>query len=86
MRCLIFAQGHRVRLKQCCDRDEAQRRIYAAAFGKAPKFYAFWRTLQAYRVSLEHGTTLVLSPDHEFFEFLAPSHEENPLGRLPNLP
>ena len=59
--------------------------IYASAFGKAPKFYAFWRSLQAYRVSLDRGMTLVLSPNHEFFEFLAPALGEAGAGEPVNL-
>jgi len=47
--------------------------IYAAAYSRAPEFYAFWRSLEAYRVSLGEGTTLVLSPEGGFFEFLDPS-------------
>jgi membrane protease subunit HflC len=45
-------------------------RIYADAFGKNPDFFAFYRSMQAYRESLAgHDTTLVLSPDSEFFRF-----------------
>lgn len=44
--------------------------IYANAFSRAPDFYAFYRSLQAYRVSLQgDNTTLVLSPDSTFFRF-----------------
>ena len=43
--------------------------IYAAAYSRAPEFYAFWRSLEAYRVSLGEGTTLILSPESGFFEF-----------------
>ena len=44
--------------------------IYADAFTQAPDFYAFYRSLQAYRESLQGGnTTLVLSPDSAFFRF-----------------
>ena len=44
--------------------------IYADAFSRAPEFYAFYRSLQAYRESLQGGnTTLVLSPDSAFFRF-----------------
>ena len=44
--------------------------IYADAFSRAPEFYAFYRSMQAYRVSLQAGnTTLVLSPDSAFFRF-----------------
>jgi len=50
--------------------DAESTRIYAAAYGKAPEFYAFLRSLEAYRKTIGEGTTLVLSPDSEFFEFL----------------
>ena len=44
--------------------------IYAAAFGKDPKFYAFYRSMEAYAKSLSNPeTTLILSPDSEFFRF-----------------
>jgi membrane protease subunit HflC len=50
--------------------DAESTRIYAAAYGKAPEFYAFVRSLEAYRKTIGEGTTLVLSPKSEFFEFL----------------
>ena len=44
--------------------------IYAAAYGKDPSFFSFYRSLQAYRDSLTGpGTTLVLSPNSEFFKY-----------------
>jgi membrane protease subunit HflC len=50
--------------------DAEAARIYAAAYGVDPEFYAFVRSLEAYRKTIGDGTTLVLSPDSEFFEFL----------------
>jgi len=45
-------------------------RIYADAFGRDPQFYAFYRSLEAYRSALANGdTTLVLTPDSEFFRY-----------------
>jgi len=46
--------------------------IYARAHGADPEFYAFLRSLQAYRETLSQNTTLVLSPDHEFLRYLDP--------------
>lgn len=44
--------------------------IYADAFGQDPQFFAFYRSMEAYKQSLGDGsTTLVLSPDSEFFRF-----------------
>jgi len=46
-------------------------KIYADAYGNDPSFFAFYRSLQAYREALTGpGTTLVLSPDSDFFKYL----------------
>jgi membrane protease subunit HflC len=46
-------------------------KITADAFGKDEAFYSFYRSLQAYREGLTGaGTTLVLSPNTEFFKYL----------------
>lgn len=52
--------------------DAEAARIYAAAYGKDIEFYSFVRSLEAYRKTLGENTTLVVSPDHEFFKFLDP--------------
>lgn len=44
--------------------------IQADAFSRAPEFFAFYRSLEAYRTALgSDDTTLVLSPDSEFFRY-----------------
>ncbi len=53
--------------------DAESSRIYAAAYGKAPEFYAFVRSLEADRKTIGEGTTLILSPDSEFFQFFTGS-------------
>jgi len=52
--------------------DAEAARIYADAYGRAPEFYSFIRSLEAYRKTLGDGTVMVLPPDHEFFRFLQP--------------
>ncbi|HXP31342.1 MAG TPA: protease modulator HflC [Stellaceae bacterium] len=45
--------------------------IYADAYNKDRGFFVFYRSLQAYRDGLTgQSTTLVLTPDSEFFRFL----------------
>ncbi|MEO8558672.1 MAG: protease modulator HflC [Rhodospirillales bacterium] len=45
-------------------------KIYADAFTRDPEFFAFYRSLDAYRNALTGDTTtLVLSPDSEFFRY-----------------
>jgi membrane protease subunit HflC len=44
--------------------------IYANAFGQDKDFFSFYRSMQAYRKTFsKEGTSLVLSPDSEFFRF-----------------
>jgi membrane protease subunit HflC len=48
--------------------------IYAEAYSKNAEFYAFYRSLEAYRNSLGNGDdVIVLSPDGEFFRYLKSS-------------
>lgn len=47
-------------------------RIYGAAHAQDPEFYAFTRSLEAYRRSLADKTSLFVSPDHGFLRYLAP--------------
>jgi membrane protease subunit HflC len=51
--------------------DAKRNAIFATAFGKDIEFFEFYRSLQAYRVSLKgSNSTMVLSPDSEFFNYL----------------
>jgi membrane protease subunit HflC len=48
--------------------------IYAKAHSRNPEFYAFYRSMQAYRRSLgKQGDILVVAPDGEFFKYLKES-------------
>ncbi len=50
--------------------DGERNKIFADAFGRDPEFFAFYRSMQAYENSLIGGeTSLILSPDSEFFKF-----------------
>jgi membrane protease subunit HflC len=51
--------------------DARAAEIYAAAYGKDPEFYAFYRSINAYRASIRtEGDLLVIEPDNEFFRYL----------------
>ena len=44
--------------------------IYAAAYSQDPEFFAFYRSMAAYRKSFEDGKgVLVLKPDSEFLKY-----------------
>jgi membrane protease subunit HflC len=44
--------------------------IFAEAYGRDPSFYEFVRTLEAYRISIQPGTSVILSPDSDFLRLL----------------
>jgi membrane protease subunit HflC len=56
--------------------DAESTRIYAAAFGKDPRFAAFFRSMAAYEGVFADGdpatppTTMVLSTDSDFFKYM----------------
>jgi modulator of FtsH protease HflC len=51
--------------------DARAAEIYAAAYSKDRDFYAFYRSLQAYRKSIGRDQdVLILKPDSDFFQFL----------------
>lgn len=51
--------------------DARAAEIYASAYTKDPEFYAFYRSINAYRNSMgKPGDLLVLDPNNEFFRYL----------------
>jgi membrane protease subunit HflC len=53
--------------------------IYGKAFSENPDFYAFYRSLEAYRASFRsRSDVLVLEPNSDFFRYL-----KTPGGRPP---
>lgn len=51
--------------------DATRAKIFADAFNQDPEFFAFYRSMQAYKSSLTGDTTtMVISPDSEFFRYL----------------
>ena len=50
--------------------DGQRNNIFADAFGQDPEFFAFYRSMQAYGKAFNAGeTSMILSPDSEFFKF-----------------
>ncbi len=47
--------------------------IYAEAYERDQDFYAFIRTLEAYKQSLKNNTTVILPPDSQFLRYLKES-------------
>ena len=59
--------------------DGLRNKIFADAFGRDPEFFAFYRAMQAYEKALIGGdTSLILSPDSEFFKFFGNINQKQP--------
>jgi modulator of FtsH protease HflC len=65
--------------------DAERNRIYAAAYGKDPEFFAFYRSMRAYEAGLPPSNTrFVLTPKSAFFRFFAtPTPPPTPLAQTP---
>jgi membrane protease subunit HflC len=51
--------------------DAKAAQVYADAYNQDPEFYAFYRSIDAYRNSVgRSGDILILDPDNEFFRYL----------------
>jgi membrane protease subunit HflC len=69
-RTVIIAEAQRQAQISRGEGDGESVHIYADAFGKDKDFFSFYRSMQAYRDALGgSNTSLVLSPDNEFFRY-----------------
>ncbi len=69
-RTVIVAEAQRSAQKVRGDGDAESIRVYAAAFGQDKEFFAFYRSMQAYRDALSgRSTSFVLTPGSGFFRF-----------------
>ncbi|WMJ07995.1 protease modulator HflC [Nitrosomonas sp. sh817] len=68
---IILAEAYREAQKTMGDGDSQAAATYATAFQKDPEFYAFWRSIDAYKQSFKNkGDMMVLEPTSEFFKYL----------------
>jgi len=61
-------------------------RILVGAFGRDVEFFSFYRSMEAYGAAFGDGTTMVLSPDSEFFRYFnhLPDGVRKPAGAAGN--
>ncbi len=68
---IIVAEAYRDAQRVKGEGDAKAAAIYAAAYGKNPEFYAFYRSMQAYRESFTNkGDLMVLDPSSDFFKYM----------------
>lgn len=77
---VIIAEANRESQMIMGEGDARATSIYAEAFGEDPEFYAFYRSLEAYRSTFtSKGDVMVVNPSSDFFRFL-----KSPVGAQGN--
>jgi len=76
---VILAEAYRDAQRVKGEGDAKATDIYAKAFSQNPEFYAFYRSMEAYRSTFRGKSDLMLlAPDSDFFRYL-----RDPNGRAP---
>lgn len=71
---VILAEAYREAQKTKGEGDAKASALYAAAFGRNPEFYSFYRSLEAYKQSFKNKSdVMVLDPSSSFFKYLKSS-------------
>lgn len=67
---IILSQAYKDAQRIKGEGDAKSGAIYAQAYGNNPEFYAFWRSMQAYKESFKNKSdVMVLQPDSAFFKY-----------------
>ncbi|QDX81171.1 HflC protein [Denitratisoma sp. DHT3] len=68
---VIVAEAYRDAQKVKGEGDAKAAAIYGEAMGRNPEFYAFYRSMEAYRASFRNKSdVLVVEPNSDFFKYL----------------
>ena len=71
---IILAEANKTAQILKGEGDGQRNKIFANAFGKDPRFFSFYRSMQSYEKSLiGKDTSLILSPDSDFFKYFGKS-------------
>ncbi|HGX94173.1 MAG TPA: protease modulator HflC [Candidatus Tenderia sp.] len=69
-RTVTLAEAYREAEQLRGDGDAKAAEIYAGAYNKDPEFYAFYRSLNAYKASFKNKSDImIIQPDSEFFKY-----------------
>lgn len=68
---ILMAEAYRAAEQNRGEGDARATAIYAKAYGQSPEFYAFYRSLNAYKASFKgKGDTMVIDPSSDFFKYM----------------
>lgn len=74
---IIIAEAYKEAQKLKGDGDAKAAEIYANAYGKNPEFYAFYRSVEAYKNSFkDKSDVMVLDPTSDFLKYLRSSKKK----------
>ncbi len=84
---IIEADAYRDAEKIRGEGDAKSAEIYAKAYQKDAEFFAFYRSLDAYKNSLgQSGDVMVVEPDTEFFQYFKGQNVQAPVMGNPQMP
>ncbi len=67
---IILAEAYREAEELRGEGDAKAFKIYADAYKQDPRFFEFTRSMEAYKKTFNDKSTVVMSPDSEFFKYL----------------
>lgn len=66
----ITSEAYRTAQELQGQADAEATQVYAEAFNKDPEFYAFLKTLESYRTTVDDASTVILTTDSDYFRYL----------------
>jgi len=73
----IQSEAYRVAEEIKGKADAEATNIYADAYNKGPEFYAFLKTLETYKNTIDKTTTVILTTDTEYLKYLKGASESS---------
>ncbi|MEE8613033.1 MAG: protease modulator HflC, partial [Nitrospirales bacterium] len=67
---ILLAEAYKIAQEVRGGGDAKAFKAYATAYKKGPEFFAFMRSMEAYKKTFAKDTTMILSPDSEFLKYL----------------
>ena len=66
----ISSEAYRIAEEKKGAADAEATKIYADAYNEDPEFYGFLKTLETYKDTIDKDTSIILSTDSEYYEYL----------------
>ncbi|MBM4123568.1 MAG: protease modulator HflC, partial [Nitrospira sp.] len=67
---ILLAEAYKTSEELRGEGDAKAFKIYASAYRQDARFFEFTRSMEAYKKSFQGNSTIIMSPDSEFFKYL----------------